>query len=62
MPVAEAAAASVWQPLHPAEPLNTAWPAAALVAVLELEEPELDELELDELGGLELVEIDDGGP
>ena len=30
VPVADAAA-SVWQPLQPAEPVNTALPAAALV-------------------------------
>src|SRR5690242_12779333 len=52
------ASASVWQPVHPAEPVNTVFPAAAApLAELELEpeldepEPELDEpeLELDEL-------------
>ena len=35
VPVAPAAA-SVWQPLHPAEPVNTALPAAAVAAALEL--------------------------
>ena len=48
VPVADAAA-SVWQPLHPASPVNTALPAAALV--LELDPPleDDDDDELDEL-------------
>jgi hypothetical protein len=61
VPEAEAAA-SVWQPLHPAEPVNTVLPAAALVAELELdelEELELELLELEELGALELLEDDE---
>ena len=41
VPVADAAA-SVWHPLHPAEPVNTAWPAAALV---------LDELDEEDVLG-----------
>jgi hypothetical protein len=57
VPVAEAAA-SVWQPLHPDAPVNTACPAAALAPELELEE-----LELEELGALELLELlEDDGP
>src|SRR5438309_4539588 len=31
------AAASVWQPLHPAAPVNTAFPAAAAPVAVELE-------------------------
>ena len=47
MPVASAAA-SVWHPLQPAEPVKTALPAAALVLELAPDVPD-DELE----GGLE---------
>src|SRR5437588_1998391 len=41
-----AAAASVWQPLHPAAPVNTAFPAAAAPVAVELEL----ELELEVVG------------
>jgi hypothetical protein len=58
VPVAEAAA-SVWQPLQPADPVNTTLPAAAVVSELEVDELELDELELDELGALELLDDED---
>src|SRR5690349_19793738 len=47
VPVAPAAA-SVWHPLHPAVPVNTAFPAEAELLVVELEELEPPELE-DEL-------------
>jgi hypothetical protein len=51
VPVA-AAAASVWQPLHPATPVKTALPAAAVVAEPavdeEVEEDEVDEPAVDE--------------
>ena len=43
------AAASVWQLPQPAEPVNTALPAAALVLEDELEDDEPDEDEPDEL-------------
>jgi hypothetical protein len=60
VPVADAAA-SVWQPLQPADPVNSAWPAAALVLDPPLDDeddPEDDEPDDAELE-LEPEELDD---
>src|SRR6478736_4799719 len=61
----EAAAASVWHPLHPASPVNTVLPAAALVlAEAELVEdvPEDDVEVVEDEPDAELDDEDDDEP